>query len=166
MDDINRFVTLQAHKPISASSLETLMGAVLERGKSFRFQAKGWSMAPFILDGDLIRVAPLSSAKLKPGHIVAYLNPGNSQLVVHRIVSVQPNAYLIRGDNQSDQDCQLISPENILGCVMQIERAGRNIRLGLGPESALIAKLSRKGLLQPYLARLKPFMRPLHKVLP
>ena len=141
------------------------MGAVLERGKSFRFQAKGWSMSPFILDGDLISVSPISNAKLKTGEIVAYINLRSNKLVVHRIVSVQQNAYLIRGDNQADQDSELIPPENILGRVTRIERAGRNIRLGLGPESALIAKLSRKGRLQSYLTRLKPLIGPLHKVL-
>ena len=166
MDDMDRFVTLEAEKSISASSLEKLMDAVLERGKSFRFQAKGWSMSPFILDGDLISVVPISNSKLKTGDIVAYINPGSSKLVVHRIVSDQQNAYLIRGDNQDDQDSDIILPENILGRVMRIERAGRNIRLGLGPEKSLIAKLSRKGLLQPYLMRLKPLIGPLHKVLP
>ena len=165
MDDLAGFVTLEGEISLSGNALEELMRGVLDKGKPFRFQAKGWSMSPFIQDGDLISVSPLSDKSPGLGDVVAFVNPGTSKLVVHRIVSNQHAGYLMRGDNQTGDGDGLIPSENILGRVTFVERAGKIIRLGLGPERFLIALLSRMSLLQPSLTRLAPLMRPLRRVL-
>ena len=125
------------------------MQAVLARGKPFRFRARGWSMAPFIQDGDVITVAPLQSVPPKIGEVVAFIRPGMGNLVVHRIVAWQGTAALIQGDSIQDHSDGLVPQENLLGRVARIERQGRPIWLGLGPERILIAWLSRVKLLIP-----------------
>ena len=57
----------------------------------------------------------------------------------------------------------IVSLPGILGRVTRIERAGRRVRLGLGPERALIAVLSRRGLLRPLGLRIGPLLRLLRR---
>ena len=49
----------------------------LRKGKSVRFQAKGWSMRPFIRDGDFIVVSPIENSSIKTGDMVFYLTTEN-----------------------------------------------------------------------------------------
>ena len=165
MDDMDNMTAIEDQKSLSTAALENLMREVLDEGSCFRFQAKGSSMAPFILDGDLVTISPLLDPTPHIGEVVAFVNVGMQRLVVHRIVSQVQDGYLIKGDNQTGFGDGLIPPQNILGRVMHVERAGRIIRLGLGLERYLIALLSRKCLLQPYLSFLAPLLRPLRKVL-
>ena len=62
-----------------------LLTAVLARGSLFRFQARGFSMSPFIRDGDVLTLAPAPD-RLRIGDVVAFINPCNQQLSVHRLV--------------------------------------------------------------------------------
>ncbi len=50
---------------------------LFRKGKSARFQAKGWSMRPFIRDGDFIVVSPLENSSIKAGDMVFYLTTEN-----------------------------------------------------------------------------------------
>ena len=159
------FVTLEKQVWLSASALEALMRDVLDQGKTFRFQAKGGSMSPFIRNNDLISISPLFSTPPEFGEVVAFTDPKLGKVVVHRIIAKTQDGYLIQGDNQGARTDALISPENILGRVTAVERNGRLIRLGLGPEKFLIALLSSRFLLQPNLARLAILLRPLRKLL-
>ncbi len=138
-----------------------LMAAVLARGAPFRFQASGWSMLPFICDGDVITLSP-PPARLRLGDVAAFVNPYTDRLTVHRVIARQGAGYLIRGDNTPSQD-GLISHAAILGCVTRVERRGRAMRLGLGPERLPIAVLSRCDWLIPGVARLYPLYRFLFK---
>jgi len=52
----------EAELSISGSTLIELLEAVLSQEASFRFQAKGLSMSPFIKDGDMVTVSPLPPA--------------------------------------------------------------------------------------------------------
>jgi hypothetical protein len=126
-----------------------LMAAVLTRGAPFRFQASGFSMFPFIRDGDVITLSP-TPARLRFGDVVAFANPGNDRLTVHRIVHIARHSYLMRGDNLPEPD-GFVSYAGILGRVICVEHRGRRVRLGLGIERVVIAFLSRRGWLMPLL---------------
>lgn len=56
----------------------------------------------------------------------------------------------IKGDNVPDEAI-LVPGADILGRITRVERYGKRISLGLGPERVLIAFLSRSGLLLPVL---------------
>lgn len=124
-----------------------LIEAVFAKNALFRFKAKGFSMSPFIRNGDIITLSPVSLLPISLGKPVACVCPVRERLLVHRIVGRKGQRYLIKGDNILKPDC-LVDKESILGCVTAIERKGRPIFLGLGPERVIIVLLSRMGLLR------------------
>lgn len=144
---------------LSGDALITLMQAVLAKGVRFRFRAKGWSMTPFIRDGDVISVSPLRGAPARLGEVVAFVRPTTGNLVVHRVIGKRSTALLIQGDNAPDSADGLIPQANVLGRVTTVERGGRSVWLGLGPERLAIACLSRMGLLLPLRVRVPSAVR-------
>jgi phage repressor protein C with HTH and peptisase S24 domain len=137
----------QRELSLSKDQLVDLMQAVLEKSRPFRFRAKGWSMAPFIKDGDVIALTSLKGAP-RMGDVVAALGPDSSGLIVHRVIARKGDRFLISGDNNPYRD-GLFERENILARVTRVERDGRQVILGSGPERLLIVFLSRCGLLRP-----------------
>jgi signal peptidase I len=127
------------------------MRAVLSRGVPFRFRARGGSMHPFVRDGDVVTVQPLGKSRIGAGDIVAFTHPGAGRLVVHRVAAGTGRGLLMKGDNAEYAD-GIVPLENVLGRVSRVERDGRRIRLGVGPERALIAWLSRSDRLETMLA--------------
>jgi phage repressor protein C with HTH and peptisase S24 domain len=136
---------------LSKDALLELMMAVLAKGRGFRFKAKGWSMIPFIRDGDVITVDPITSEPCQLGQVVAFRSTDERCLVVHRIVARTDAGYLIQGDNAMNESDGIIRHEQLLGQVSRVERNGRRIWLGQGPGRVFIAWLSRGG----YLAHLR-----------
>ncbi len=147
---------------LPAPALVELMKAVLARGVSFRFRARGFSMTPFVRDGDVITVSPLSKRPIGTGEIVAYTHEKTGKLVVHRVIRKRGGAYLVRGDNARAFD-ELVPKRRLLGCVTAVERKGRKIRLGLGPERFLIALLNQHAPVMPILGPVWRWLKPLVK---
>ena len=123
-----------------------IIRAVTSRGAMIRTRAWGGSMFPFIRSGDVLTIAPVGDARLRPGDVAAARVAGSGRLAVHRIVASRGRAYLFRGDNSSEAD-RWIPVADVLGVVVRVERRGRRVRLGLGPDRFLIAFLNRIGLL-------------------
>lgn len=142
--------TSYAHEGGSLSlpntSLIVIIREVLARGVPFRFAAPGFSMSPFIRDRDIITIAPYQRTSCGIGDVLAFVKPGTGQLVVHRVVAASENGWRIKGDNNPEED-GVIPHAAILGQVIQVERAGKFVRQGLGPERIIIALLSRQNLL-------------------
>lgn len=136
---------------LSKGALLELMTAVLSRGCSFRFRAKGWSMIPFIRDGDVITVDPISSRPCPLGQVVAFNSSDERGLVVHRIIARTDAGYLIQGDSAMGETDGIVRHDQLLGRVSRVERDGRRVWLGQGPERGAVAWLSRAG----HLARLR-----------
>jgi hypothetical protein len=134
---------------LTSSQLADLMQAVLGRGLPFRFRAAGHSMSPFIRDGDLITLAPFKNKPPALGEMVAFTLPPSQVLFVHRIIAQHNPNYLIQGDNNPCGPDGEIPLSTIIGRVIQIERSGKLIHFGLGPERLLIAYLSLHHLLIP-----------------
>jgi signal peptidase I len=119
---------------------------VLGKGLRFRFQARGWSMAPLIRDRDVLTLGPLPETEPHFGDVVAFRRLGSEKLMVHRIVGKKNNLFVLHGDANPEADSP-IPVSHILGRVAQVERNGRQVRLGLGLEKYLIAILVRTGCL-------------------
>ena len=157
-----RLTVVHGHElPLSGPALLELMCAVLARGVPFRFCARGWSMAPFIQDGDVITVAPLLGAQPGVGEVVAFIHPEAGNLVVHRVVARRGTTSFIQGDSVAEYADGFIPAENLLGRVTRVERNGRNTWLGLGPERTLIAWLSRTRRLIPLRMWLASWLKPM-----
>ena len=110
----------------------------------------------------MITVYPLSGTLPRYGDVVAFVRPGTSTLIVHRVVGKSDDSFLIRGDNTGYFD-GLIPTANILGYVTKVERNDREAYLGLGPERFLISFLTRRGLLLPLLSPIRRLIRPIIK---
>lgn len=103
-------------------------------------------MSPFIRAKDVLTVSPLSQSSTGVGSVVAFVRPVSEKLAVHRIISRERRSYLIKGDASLGSG-DLISRERILGVATRVERGGREINFGLGPERVIIAVLNRANLL-------------------
>ncbi len=146
---------------LSGPALLDLMRAVISRGVPFRFRARGWSMTPFIRDGDVITVSPLDNPSPGIGRVVAFIHPLKDKLVVHRVIARRNSSVLMQGDSVPEHSDGLVPEERLIGQVTRIERKNRSIWLGLGPERYLIAWLSRARLLIPLRSWLSNFRQSL-----
>lgn len=150
---------------MSGPDLKDLLAAVLARGVPFRFRALGMSMDPFIKDGDVITVGKVKEDNLRIGDVVAYCSPPDGHLVVHRIVRRSPGGLLvIRGDANDEADAVALLTD-VLGRVKLVQRLGRRVYLGMGPERFVLAHVSRRGLLRPLIARVRVSTNRLRHVL-
>jgi len=143
---------------LSGSGLKELLQAVIEKKASFRFRAKGISMHPFIKDGDIVTISPLSNGDPHLGDVVAFCQPKTGRLVVHRIIKKTSSGYFIQGDNASESDC-FKAIDEIVGRVIRVERQGRRILFGQGLEKRALAFLSRNRMLQPLVYRARALSR-------
>ncbi|MDY6989138.1 MAG: signal peptidase I [Thermodesulfobacteriota bacterium] len=126
--------------------LVQLSRAVFEKGGPLRFQATGFSMSPFIRNGDVITLFPLTADTIRLGDVVAFVSPGTERLVIHRVIARNGHTLFITGDNAAEADGP-VARENILARVARVERKGKRVFWGLGPERLLIVFLTRTGLL-------------------
>ena len=134
---------------LSNDALLSLMTAVLEKGLPFRFRARGWSMSPFIKDGDVITVCPFKDSEPGLGDVIAFTHPVKYRVIVHRVIGKDGAGLKIHGDSLDDNSDEIIPLENLLGKVTEICRDGKKVWIGLGIERHIIAWLSRAGLLVP-----------------
>jgi signal peptidase I len=134
--------------PLSGPALVQLLRAVLGKGVPVRFRAKGFSMSPFIKNEDVVTVSPLQDASQSVGDVIAFVLQETDKLCVHRVVGKRGDRFLTKGDNSSAAD-EVVPRERILGSVTRVERNGKEVFLGLGPERFLIAFLGGRGLLLP-----------------
>lgn len=147
MAQSSEFVSAGGDLPLSGAGLENLMRAVLERHTAFRFRARGSSMYPFIRDSDIVTISPLGERIPQPGDVVAFLRMPSGRLVVHRVTTRQGIGLLAQGDGLAESD-GVVSHDDVIGIVSRVERQGREVRLGLGPERRVIGALQHLGLLQ------------------
>ena len=123
-----------------------LLRATMERGIALRMRAHGFSMKPFIRDGDVVTVVPMAGREPQVGDVVACVVPGADRLVMHRVVAHPEAGWLVRGDNCRGSD-GVIAGDAILGTITHVERKGRDVDFGSGMVGAGIARLSRSGIL-------------------
>lgn len=133
---------------LSGPAVVELLQAVIGKGVPIRFRTEGPCMSPFIKDRDLVTVSPLRGASPGIGDVAAFVHRGTEKVLIHRVVGKTADSYLMKGDN-APEEAVLVPGADIPGRVTQVEREGKKIFLGLGPERVLIAFLSRRGLLLP-----------------
>lgn len=118
---------------IRDADLAELSKNIFRRGKSVRFQARGWSMRPFIRDGDFIVVSPIENSSIRTGDVVFYLTTEN-KVMVHRVIRKHKKdkdnriIMFIKGDATFNSP-EKIEMQNVLGKVVAVERNGRKKRL-------------------------------------
>ena len=116
-------------------------------------------MSPFIKDSDVVTISPMSNASPGFGDVIAFIHPKTDKLIIHRVVRKIGDACLVKGENTLEPD-GLIARKHMIGIITRVERKGRRVFFGLGPERFLIALLTRKNLLLPILIPLWRVFRP------
>jgi hypothetical protein len=134
------------NKTVPNDTFAELMNAVLSTGNTFRFSANGISMYPCIRNGDSITIASITN-KLRVGDIVAAQSSRNP-LLVHRIISICPDGFSLKGDNSDDVD-GMFSRESILGKVVEVERNHKSITLGVKFGNSIFSFLSKNNFIVP-----------------
>ena len=105
--------------------LEPIITEKLANGATVTIQPKGTSMLPLIRQGQDEVVFKKPSGRLKKYDIPFYKRK-SGQFVLHRIVKVRKNDYIICGDNQTDYEYN-ITDDMILAVVEAIKRDGKTI---------------------------------------
>jgi len=83
---------------ISLENTELVLNALETKGE-FNSFTKGPSMRPMLRQGKDIVVITKPSGELKKGDVPLYKRRNYDFLVLHRILKVRDNDYIIRGDN-------------------------------------------------------------------
>jgi hypothetical protein len=146
--------TSAANAPAGAQALPRqrvleLVRQLLDDGLSVRLEVTGSSMSPFVRGGDVVTLAPPGEGPIRRGEVVAVL-ARRHWLVIHRVVAASPAGLETRGD-ALDRPDEGVSRSDVVARLRRVERRGRRIRLGLGPERRVLAWLSRRGWLVPWL---------------
>jgi signal peptidase len=82
-------------------------------GRAAYVTTAGTSMEPLLHQGDLALVYP--SAAYQVGDVVAYQNPDIHQVVLHRIVELEGDRFVMQGDNNTWLDAYRPGPDQVLG---------------------------------------------------
>ena len=114
--------------------LSELSRDILKKGRSVRFQAKGWSMHPFVQDRDFITVSPVENSSIKIGDVVFY-STAEDRIIVHRVIGKYRKdsrvTMLLKGDATSGPS-EKVDLQDILGKVEVIERNGQTKKINTG----------------------------------
>jgi signal peptidase I len=119
---------------VAAALVSSLAGEVVRTFGEVRLRVFGTSMVPSILPGDLISVQRAVVSEISSEEIVLYEREG--RMFVHRVVgrmgSPEHSLLTTRGDRLRHNDPPVSSSE-LLGKVISIERAGRQIKSASRP---------------------------------
>ena len=100
---------------------------VLENGGEFRLYPRGTSMLPLLREGKDSVCLIKADDILKKNDIVFYLRD-DGHYVLHRIVGVSENGFILCGDNQTTLE-KFIKKEQIIGVVNRIFRGEKEVSL-------------------------------------
>ncbi len=119
---------------LKGAEFAKLSAEILAQGGSFSFEARGWSMFPFIQDGDILTVQPTKADDLNVGD-VAFYRAAEERLVAHRVVGREARdgqvVLAMRGDATPSPD-EWVQAEQVLGRVVSVQWGKKVIRLDQG----------------------------------
>lgn len=104
---------------MSAVDAAEVIVDLLQRGHAVEFRVRGDSMHPSIREHDLVHVAP--SGEVRVNDVVLAL--ADRGLTAHRVIAVNGEQVLTRGDNTPSAD-RALARDRILGKVVWVERNG------------------------------------------
>ncbi len=116
---------------IRLSEVSDVMLEVLASGGEVRFTSNGISMQPLLQNGAQQVVLKKPEGRLKRNDI-AFYRRDNGQFVLHRVVWVKKDSYIMCGDNQPCYEYG-VTDENILAKMIAFIRGGKRKELkGIG----------------------------------
>lgn len=93
----------------------------------FVYTNVGWSMYPLLRERrDIVEIRKKDSERCKKYDVVLYKR--NGQYILHRILRVLPEEYVVAGDHNSFLDAN-ITDDDILGVMKRIVKDGKSITM-------------------------------------
>jgi len=89
----------------------------------------GNSMYPTLAEPGYIDVQPYGNEKPRRGDVVHFCSPGTGTMVVHRVMKVRPNGLITQGDNNPQDDQEVIPLSAVDGKVIAVKDAKGSRRL-------------------------------------
>jgi hypothetical protein len=126
-----------------------LAGEVIRTFGEVRLRVFGTSMVPAMLPGDLVTIRRAGLEEISAGEIVLFAR--NGRLFVHRVVSrktissagkIEDARLVTRGDRLHHEDPP-VSPRELLGRLISLERDNRQITLEMQEPRGAFAGLLR-----------------------
>lgn len=106
-----------------------ILALIKKSKKTITFQVNGFSMLPFISEGDKITVMKIDLDRIKVGDLIVF--ESNKSFVIHRIIKiVREDGSLFfweKGDNRKFPT--KISAKQVIGKVIKITRSNKEINL-------------------------------------
>ncbi len=119
---------------LDRNELEILAEEIIGRGGSFSFKARGFSMYPFIHDGDILTISPVNTNELKVGDIILYKSLDEG-VVLHRVIGKtkvgNTEMLKVRGDALMATP-EYISTAQVIGKAIKQRRNSKVIDLQRG----------------------------------
>jgi hypothetical protein len=128
---------------LSPEAVAILVEGLFARGAAFRFRAGGHSMHPWIRNGDVLTLVPLSPEGPAVGDVTLALDTGSGRLLAHRVVARRGGGCLLKGDRLAKAD-GMFPVSGLLGKVSEVHRNGKRVRFGQGGVKRILAWMSRK----------------------
>lgn len=100
----------------------SLIKELLASNKTVTISVKGTSMRPFYVDGKTQVTLSLPLSTFRKLDVVLFERE-NGQMVLHRVVKIQPNGLVIQGDALKNKD--FVKPDQVVGVVLRHERNGK-----------------------------------------
>lgn len=113
-------------KKVALKELYPIIKEQLESGRTVTLPITGTSMLPLLVAG---RDSVILSSVKKPNiNDIIFYRRNNGQFVLHRIIGVDENGYILCGDNQWVKEYG-IHDHNIIGVVTEINRDGKTFNI-------------------------------------
>ena len=81
--------------------------------------AAGTSMLPFAGPNDVFIVVPTKWEDLTHSEVVVYKD-SKGRLIAHRLIRPEGDGWIVKGDNNTDIDAELVTRDNLVGVVSTV----------------------------------------------
>ena len=103
----------------------------------------GSSMNPTLKPGDRLDTASCHWREIRRGDVIVFVSPADESKAVHRVIFVDSNGLRTRGDNCDRIDPWVLSPDQIVGRVVSVQRGNRRRRIFGGYWGRIFAGTAR-----------------------
>ncbi|MBR5246889.1 MAG: S24/S26 family peptidase [Clostridia bacterium] len=109
-------------KKVALKELYPIIKEQLDKGGTVKIPITGTSMLPLLVQGrDFVVLKSCEKAEIND---IIFYRRDNGQFVLHRIIGIDENGYILCGDNQWVKE-HGIKDKNIIGVVTEIHRNGK-----------------------------------------
>lgn len=104
---------------------------------------RGESMRPLFRPGDRIRFISCRAEEVRPGDVIIFVVSGQTERVVHRVISTGPDGLQTRGDANPHADGWIVRQADLVGRAVEVERRGKLMPVAGGLAGRLLAACIR-----------------------